>query len=150
VRARLESLGLALALLLVVAYLGSFGLALGRRGPPHGEPPAGPAPPAHALPEPGQDTRAIRVEVLNGAGRAGLARAATDRLRGAGFDVVYFGNAPAADASVVLDRTGRPDHARAVADRLGIPRVETRPDATLMLDVTVVLGADWPTARPPN
>ena len=35
----------------------------------------------------------VRVEVLNGGGRIRMARSATDRLRQAGFDVVFFGNA---------------------------------------------------------
>lgn len=87
----------------------------------------------------------IRVEVLNGAGRPGLARRAMERLRARGFDVVYFGNAPAfgRDSSVVLARTGRLGDASEVADALGIPSVKSAPDSTLLLEVTVVLGADW-------
>lgn len=97
---------------------------------------------APALADPAQ----VRVEVLNGAGTAGLARDATHRLRGLGFDVVYFGNATAFDRgrSVVLDRVRDPARARAVAASLGIDSVATVPDATLLLDVTVVLGEDWP------
>ena len=87
----------------------------------------------------------VRVEVLNGAGQSGLARSATDVLRDEGFDVVYFGNADdfGRDSSVVLDRVGRVDLARAVADALGIPRVLSEPDSNLYLDATVVLGEDW-------
>ena len=87
----------------------------------------------------------VRVEVKNGGGVAGMARAATDALREGGFDVVYYGNASTfdRDSSVVLDRVGRVDLARAVADRLGIPRVLSEPDSNLYLDVTVVLGEDW-------
>ena len=94
--------------------------------------------------------RAPRVEVLNGARRSGFARAATDQLRAAGFDVVFFGNARTpTDTSYVLDRTGRPDVARAVAERLGIQRVSTRVDTTLFLETTVVLGKDWAPAGAP-
>ena len=87
----------------------------------------------------------VRVEVLNGSGKAGLARGATDFLRDGGFDVVYFGNARegTADSSVVLDRVGRLDMARSVADALGIRNVASVPDSNLYLDVSVVLGADW-------
>ena len=87
----------------------------------------------------------IRVEVLSGGGRSGLARDATEALRGDGFDVVYFGNARASggDSSVVLDRVGRPDLARSVADALGIRNVRSEPDSNLYLDVSVVLGAGW-------
>ncbi|HZG44358.1 MAG TPA: LytR C-terminal domain-containing protein, partial [Longimicrobium sp.] len=61
-----------------------------------------------------------------------------------------IGNAPgfSPDSSVVLDRVGQVSHARAVADALGISRVESRPDANLYLDVTVVLGKDWAARNP--
>ena len=87
----------------------------------------------------------IRVEVLNAGGRADMARIATGELRDRGLDVVYFGNAPTfgRDSSVVLDRVGRLDAARTVADVLGIPRVRSEPDSNLYLDVTVILGQDW-------
>lgn len=88
----------------------------------------------------------IRVEVLNGAGTPGLARQATGELRSAGFDVVFFGNAGSfgRGRSVVLDRTGHPERARAVAAALGIDSVATAVDSALVLEVTVVLGDDWP------
>lgn len=92
----------------------------------------------------------IRIEVLNGAGRAGLARDATHRLRGDGFDVVFYGNAARFDhsTSLVLARTGDLERARAVAASLGIDSVAVEPDSTLLLDATVVLGADWPPPTP--
>lgn len=87
----------------------------------------------------------VRVEVLNAAGITGLARSATERLRAAGYDVVYYGNAESfgRDTSVVIDRIGRPDAARAVARSIEIPVVRERRDTTLYLDVTVIIGADW-------
>jgi hypothetical protein len=87
----------------------------------------------------------VRVEVLNGGGHAGVARHATTRLRDLGFDVVFFGNASAfgRDTSVVLDRVGAIEPARAVADALGIRNVRSEPDSNLYLDVSVVLGVDW-------
>lgn len=90
----------------------------------------------------------IRVEVLNAGGVGGAARSATDRLRDAGFDVVYFGNADefGRDTSVVLDRVGELAPARGVADALGIRSVRSVPDSNLYLDVSVWLGTDWPTA----
>ncbi len=94
----------------------------------------------------GADGERVRVEVLNGAGRGGLARDATHRLREAGFDVVFFGNADRFDhaRSVVLDRVGRPEEARAAAAALGIDSVTTAVDSSLMLEATVILGEDWP------
>lgn len=88
----------------------------------------------------------VRVEVYNGGGVTGMARAATSLLRDARFDVVTFGNAEAFDParpSVVVDRVGRADMARAVAAALGIDNVQSDPDPNLFVDVTVVLGRDW-------
>jgi hypothetical protein len=87
----------------------------------------------------------VRVEVLNGGGQVGVARAATERLRDAGFDVVFFGNAGSfdQDSSLVLDRVGRPEWARAVAEALGIHNLRSEPNPNLYLDVSVVLGGDW-------
>jgi len=96
----------------------------------------------------------VRVEVLNGAGRAGLARVATAALRDAGFDVVYFGNAPAfdTDSSVVIDRVDRPEVAVAVGRAAGIDRIHSEPDPGRQVEATVLLGRDWeppPGARSP-
>ncbi len=87
----------------------------------------------------------VRVEVLNAGGTEDMARLATDHLRDRGFDVVYFGNAAnfGQDTTVVWDRSARPRAAAAVGQALGTDRVESRPDANLYLDVTVMLGSDW-------
>ncbi len=89
--------------------------------------------------------RRIRVEVLNGAGVDQLARTATERLRGMGFDVVHYGNAEEfdRDSSVVIARVDQLEPARRVADALGVHRVERKPDHNLYLDVSVILGTDW-------
>ena len=86
----------------------------------------------------------VRVEVLNGAGRSGLARSVTRQLRRDGFDVVFYGNADRTDhpRSVVLDRLDRPARAGAVAAALGIDSIAVAVDSSLMLDVTVLLGRD--------
>lgn len=120
-------------MLVVAALVGSFITGLG-----------GGAPRAAVDAQP--EAARTRVEVLNGTSRAGLARSATERLRDAGFDVVYFGNGPRTDSTVVLDRAGRPEAARAVAEALGVRQVRSRPDPGLYLDATVILGADWPPA----
>lgn len=122
----------------VVLLLGS--LLVGLRAPPEEAAATVEAPPLR--PPPG---RRIRVEVLNASGTPGVARDAMRALRDGGFDVVYFGNARgfAPDTSLVLDRVGTPGAAREVAEALGIDRVAPRPDTTLYLEVTVVLGRDW-------
>jgi hypothetical protein len=90
----------------------------------------------------------IKVEVLNASGQRGLARRATFALRDAGFDVVRFANDPQRrDSTLVLARSGNDGWAALVARALGGARVESRPDSSRYLDVTVLLGADW---RPPT
>lgn len=87
----------------------------------------------------------IRVEVLNAGGVPGMAALATDHLRARGFDVVYYGNARTFDReeTAVLDRSGSPEAALAVARALGVRAAEEAPDPGLLLDVTVLLGRRW-------
>ena len=88
----------------------------------------------------------IKVEVLNGTRTKGLARRATQYLRGRGFDVVGAGTETEARATtVVYDRSSHPEWARLVARALNATAVNL-PDSSRYLDVTVILGADW---RPP-
>ena len=89
------------------------------------------------------DTR-VRVQVLNATTLRGLARRATRQLRDRGFDVLEIGTAPEQrDSTLVLDRSGHPEWAKRVADALGGARVESRPDSSRYLDVTVLLGRSW-------
>ena len=123
----------------MLAFLASFVLGIGRGDEQR------PAPASDTTAEPiaVPDSR-VRVQVLNGSKRSGLARLATDQLRDAGFDVVSIGNASSpATTSVVLDRAGTPEVAQRVAATLGITRIESRPDSALYLEVTVILGADF-------
>lgn len=88
----------------------------------------------------------IKVEVLNGTRTRGLARRATSYLRDLGYDVVGSGTETTQRATtVVYDRSSHPAWARLVGKAMSAP-VETRPDSSRYLDVTVILGADW---RPP-
>jgi hypothetical protein len=89
----------------------------------------------------------IRVEVLNATRVRGLARRATMHLRDRGFDVVSVGTSrDARDSTLVLDRSGHRDWAELVARALGGARVDSAPDSSRYLDVTVLIGATW---RPP-
>ncbi len=89
----------------------------------------------------------IRVEVLNATRVRGLGRRATMHLRDRGFDVVFVGTSrDARDSTVVLDRSGHTEWAELVARALGGARVESAPDSSRYLDVTVLIGATW---RPP-
>lgn len=133
-----QSILLGIALVAVAAFLVSFitGVRLPGRAGQDGSPFDG-------IPDAGGDR--TRVEVLNAAGRPGIARMATRRLRESGFDVVYFGNAEefGRDSSVVIDRVGDADAAARVAEALGIETVRSEPDSTLLLEVSVLLGKDW-------
>ena len=136
-RRALRRIGIvALALLLVVAVVATRS-ALRSRGVQRPRPPD-----VNGLAE----TR-VRVQVLNATGVRGLARRATMHLRDRGFDVLEIGTwNQQLDSTLVLDRSGRPEWAKRVADALGGARVESRPDSSRYLDVTVLLGRSW---RPP-
>ena len=89
----------------------------------------------------------VRVQVLNATRTRGLARRAMLYLRDQGFDVVEVGTTAATrDTTLVLDRSRHPEWARNVATSLGTARIETRPDSSRYLDVTVLVGSSW---RPP-
>jgi hypothetical protein len=141
-----ERLGLVAATMIAAAFIVSF--LYGIRLPFGGEPQVPAALPERSAPDPA--LKPGRIQVLNGTLTTGIARAATEILRASGFDVVEFGNASLpgpADSSVVIDRTGDAALARAVAARLGIGRVVTEPDSSLLVDATVILGQDWVSAR---
>ena len=97
------------------------------------------------IPERGDLTNRIKVEVLNGAGERGLARQFADRLRLLGFDVVATGNADHFDHEVthVLDRSGRLGAALEVARELSTDSLAIALEPDLFLDASVVVGSDW-------
>lgn len=143
-RSKLEGAALVVALATVIAFLVSAGTGVRL----HSRPSAADSAAAPLAPDPAAGS--VRVEVLNGGGHAGLARVATEKLRAAGYDVVYFGNsAEPRGISIALDRGGRDEAAHRVAAALGIRRVRTEPDANRFVDVTVLLGKDWPPPPPP-
>jgi hypothetical protein len=155
---RLQTIGLFVTLLAVAVLVGSLAAGLAGGGSTMADPPAprAPAEPTRTRPStPGNSAETsaapVRVAVLNASGIPRLADRGRARLRDdRRFDVKEIGNAPgfSPDSSVVLDRVGQVAPARAVADALGISRVESKPDANLYLDVTVVLGKDWAARNP--
>jgi hypothetical protein len=140
---RAQTAALAATLLLVAGLVISMAMGLGPGS--GGDAPLAPedVPDVPAARAPAGER--VRVEVLNAAGIPGLARVATRTLRERGFDVVYFGNARgfSPESTLVIDRVGREETAREVADALEVERVRSRPDSTLLLEVTVVVGRDW-------
>ena len=96
-------------------------------------------------PIPGDRGPAIIVEVLNANGRTGDARIGTKRLRRAGMDVVYFGNANenGLDSTRIIVRRGAEKVGERVRAALGQGRVEVQLDSARLLDVSVLLGLDF-------
>jgi hypothetical protein len=88
--------------------------------------------------------RRVVVEVLNGTQRRGAARIAMRILRQAGFDVLYFGDAPApADTTLVLVRRGEREPGEWLLDALGTGQLRLELDSLRRVDLTVILGPDW-------
>lgn len=98
-------------------------------------------------PVPGDRGPAITVEVLNASGRSRDARLATRLLRHAGIDVVYFGNAGESglDSTRIIVRRGSEQVGQRVRAVLRQGRIEIELDSTKLLDVSVLLGSDFPT-----
>lgn len=144
---RWQTVGIFLTLLAVAVLVGSLAANFfgGRRQPAR---PRLTAEGTRPTDVPASSER-VRVEVLNASGTPGLAARGRTVLRDRGFDVVQVGNAPgyAPDTSLVMDRVGRMDLARRVADAARIRKVLERPDSNVYVDVTVVLGRDW---QPPG
>ena len=100
---------------------------------------------ARTPPIPGDRGSAITVEVLNANGRSGDARVGTRLLRREGIDVVYFGNADAStlDSTRIIVRRGSAKVGEQVRAALGLGKVEIALDSSKLLDVSVLLGADF-------
>jgi hypothetical protein len=90
------------------------------------------------------DSTRVRVRVLNGTDKNGLARRGTQRLRDYGYDVVDYNTAadPTAQTVVEVDRNSRAYAAR-IVKALGGGVVRERDEPSPYYDVTVTLGSDW-------
>lgn len=88
--------------------------------------------------------RPVRIELLNGSGRTGLASAMASYLRDGGFDVMVVSNADRSDYrnTLVVDRKGDGGPAKTVAEYLGTRHVIQQRSSQEMIDVTVIVGRD--------
>jgi hypothetical protein len=86
----------------------------------------------------------IRIQLLNGSGRVGLAGEMASYLRDGGFDVLEVSNADRSDyrTTLVVARTERPGPSRVVAEYLGTGHVIQQIGSQEMIDVTVIVGRD--------
>jgi hypothetical protein len=94
----------------------------------------------------------VTVEVLNTTRAVGVARAVRDLVRRAGLDVVYFGGADTAQRgrthNEVLVRRGDTTGVGRILEALGQGVVTDAPDRTREVDLTVLIGTDWPVPKP--
>ena len=88
-----------------------------------------------------QTLASTAVEVLNASGVPGLARQTAQRLERLGFRIVRVeAAAQLAQTTTVIDRTGRPEVARALAELLGRKPVTYEPGSGA--DITIVVAQD--------
>jgi len=87
----------------------------------------------------------IRVEVLNGCGRAGIAFQLAQDLRKEGLDVVNIGNARNFKyrKTLVLNKSGKKGLAGKVARAIGCGEPQDRIEKKALVDVTVIIGKDY-------
>jgi hypothetical protein len=122
-----QFLDIAIATLLVL--LAAFGVSAALR--------VGPQPA-------GKPKQPVRIELLNGSGRAGLAGQLASYLRDGGFDVMEVSNADRFDyrTTLVVNRTAEPEPGKVVAEYLGTRHVIQQEGSQEMIDVTVIVGRD--------
>ncbi|MDD5067735.1 MAG: LCP family protein [bacterium] len=87
----------------------------------------------------------IKVQVLNGSGKSGVAKLVRDKLVRLGFNVVEFGNAPVQnhDSSIILNVSGNMKKAMRVSSSLHAGNVYTKINNFVLIDVTVIVGKDY-------
>lgn len=86
----------------------------------------------------------VRVQVLNGSGRTGLARRATQQLRDHGYDVVdYRSQGDSSRVTEVLVTAATRAWGERVQKALGGGAVRERDGGLGYVDVVVLLGHDW-------
>lgn len=93
----------------------------------------------------------LQVEVLNACGAGGIASTVTKYLREHDIDVVNVGNHTRFDVkqTMLWERVKNAD-SRRVAELLGVSNdnIDSKLDPNLQLDITIILGADYPTLKP--
>ena len=92
----------------------------------------------------GKPADPIRIQLLNGSGRPGLAGELASYLRDGGFDVLEVSNADRSDYkfTLVVGRTEAPEPGRIVAEYLGTRHVIQQIGSQELIDVTVIVGRD--------
>jgi len=88
---------------------------------------------------------AIRIEVLNGTGRAGLASSLSDYLAGKGFEIINTGNADnnKYTGTKVIDHTGDNAKIAALVKVFGQGRLFHDSETESGADITIIIGSDY-------
>jgi hypothetical protein len=98
--------------------------------------------------------RPIQVDVINGSGAAKIGSRYTQYLRSRGYDVVEVRTYHRSDIaqSIVVARTSNPKNAEKVATALGIDpaRIIQEVSPEYFVDVSVLIGKDFPSLKPPQ
>jgi hypothetical protein len=93
------------------------------------------------------DSLTVTVEVLNGTKTPGLAPRARELFQSYDLEVMAPNNADhdQYQNTVVLDRKGKPENAKRVADIIRCTKIFSKPDPQMdqAVDVTVILGKDF-------
>lgn len=92
-----------------------------------------------------EEASKIRVEILNGSSKSGLAERVAETLRDKGFDVLEFRTAgKKVSATVILDRANvNLRNAKFVSRELRQGKISFEPHPLQLVEVTVVLGEDF-------
>ena len=95
---------------------------------------------------PGRPPAQVRVEVVNGSGKAGAAQSTADSLKAKGYTIAGVGNATTQQGTTVACKTGFDAEAAALAQAVGggatVKPLPTPPPATVAnADCLVTLGS---------
>ena len=94
----------------------------------------------------------IQIDVINGCGAPGVGQTVTEYARSLGYDIVEMKNYKNfnQDESLVIDRSGKPEAARLLADRLGIDPTNIVQEISRDYFVTasIVIGKDYRRLHP--
>ncbi len=93
----------------------------------------------------GERKAIIRVEVLNGCGRGGIAFQVAQDLRKEGLDVVNIGNARNFKyrKTLILNRSGKKGLAKRISEAIGCGQPQDRIEKKALVDVTIIIGRDY-------
>ena len=86
----------------------------------------------------------IKVEVLNGTTRSGLANSVATKLKEEGYNVTKIGNNGNTDSikTTIINRTNN-EYAKEIKKFLGKGTLKAEYESTSKIDVTVILGSDY-------